>query len=66
MTEIASAVAAAVEQQNAATAEISRNTSLTADETQSITQAIADVTGSVGATDQSARQVDRSSATMRD
>jgi methyl-accepting chemotaxis protein len=60
------AIAAAVEQQNAATAEISRNTSLTADETQSITQAIADVTGSVGATDQSARQVDRSSATMRD
>ncbi|MDQ7249548.1 methyl-accepting chemotaxis protein [Dongia sedimenti] len=60
------AIAAAVEQQNAATAEISRNTSITADETQSITQAIAEVTTSVGTTDESAREVDRSSAAMRD
>jgi methyl-accepting chemotaxis protein len=60
------AIAAAVEQQNAATAEISRNTSITADETQSITRAMAEVTSSVGTTDQSARQVDRSSAAMRD
>jgi len=60
------AIAAAVEQQNAATAEISRNTSITADETQAITEAIAEVTGSVGTTDQSAREVDRSSAAMRD
>jgi methyl-accepting chemotaxis protein len=60
------AIAAAVEEQNAATAEISRNTSITADETQSITQAISEVTSSVGTTDQSARQVDRSSAAMRD
>ncbi|MDY0884994.1 cache domain-containing protein [Dongia soli] len=58
-------IAAAIEEQNAATSEISRNTNITADETQSITKAIADVTASVSSTDQSARSVDRSSAAMR-
>jgi hypothetical protein len=55
-----------VEQQNAATSEIDRNTGITAEETHSITQAIAEVTRSVADTDQSARRVDRHSSTMRD
>jgi methyl-accepting chemotaxis protein len=54
-----------VEEQNAATSEISRNTTLTAEQTRSITQAITDVSKSVSGTDQAARQVEEYSTLMR-
>jgi methyl-accepting chemotaxis protein len=60
-----SMIAAAVEQQNAATAEISRNSDITASETHQITQVIAEMTSAVDTTDQSARSVADSSAAMR-
>ena len=59
-------IAAAVEEQNAATSEISRNTALTAEQTRAITQAINEVAKSMGGTDQAARQVEQSSTAMRD
>ncbi|WP_340115476.1 methyl-accepting chemotaxis protein [Pelagibius sp. 7325] len=66
LLETTSAIAAAIEQQNAATGEISRNTDITARETQSITKAISDVTASVSATEATARSVSETSAIMQD
>jgi methyl-accepting chemotaxis protein len=66
LLETTSAIAAAIEQQNAATGEISRNTDITARETQSITKAISDVTASVSATEATAQSVSETSAIMQD
>ena len=62
LDEAAGAIAAAVEEQNAATSEISRNTAVTAEQTLAITHAITGVAKSVSGTDQAARQVEQSSA----
>ena len=61
-----SAIAAAIEEQNAATGEISRNTDVTAKETQSITRAIADVTASVRTTESVAQSVSQTSSAMQE
>lgn len=66
LEETTGTIAAAVEEQNAATSEISRNTNITAEQTHAITQAIAEVARSVGNTDQSARLVDAYSRAMRE
>jgi len=66
LLETTSAIAAAIEQQNAATGEISRNTDITARETQSITKAINDVTASVSATEATAQSVSETSAIMQE
>ncbi len=60
------AIAAAVEQQNAATGEISRNTDVTARETQAITSAISDVTSSVRTTESIAQSVSATSSAMQE
>jgi methyl-accepting chemotaxis protein len=60
------AIAAAIEEQNAATAEIGRNTDITAEETHSITQAIGDVSASVQITETTAQSVSQTSALMRE
>lgn len=65
LDESAGAIAAAIEEQNAATSEISRNTNLTADRTLAITQAIADLVRAASGTDQCARQVEEYSTSMR-
>jgi methyl-accepting chemotaxis protein len=60
------AIAAAIEQQNAATGEISRNTEVTARETQAITTAISDVTASVRTTESVAQSVSETSSAMQE
>jgi methyl-accepting chemotaxis protein len=65
LDESAGTIAAAVEEQNAATSEISRNTTVTAEQTRAITQAITEVAKSVSGTDQAARQVEEYSTLMR-
>src|SRR3546814_10456668 len=66
LLETTTAIAAAIEQQNAATSEISRNTEVTARETQQITRAIGDVTTSVRATEATAQSVSQTSAVMQE
>ncbi|HEY9550057.1 MAG TPA: methyl-accepting chemotaxis protein [Kiloniellaceae bacterium] len=66
LLETTTAIAAAIEEQNAATSEISRNTEVTSRETQSITQAISDVTASVRATEATAQSVSQTSAVMQE
>ena len=65
LDESAGTIAAAVEEQNAATSEISRNTAVTAEQTRAITQAINEVAKSMSGTDQAARQVEQYSTAMR-
>jgi methyl-accepting chemotaxis protein len=65
LDESAGTIAAAVEEQNAATSEISRNTAITAEQTRAITQAINEVAKSMSGTDQAARQVEEYSTAMR-
>jgi methyl-accepting chemotaxis protein len=64
LQETTTAIAAAIEEQNAATSEISRNTEVTARETQSINRAISDVTASVAATETTAESVSKTSSVM--
>jgi len=66
LLETTTAIAAAIEEQNAATSEISRNTEVTARETQQITRAIGDVTASVSATETTAQSVSQTSAVMQE
>ncbi|MGE5766250.1 MAG: methyl-accepting chemotaxis protein, partial [Bacteroidota bacterium] len=66
LLETTTAIAAAIEEQNAATSEISRNTEVTARETQQITRAIGDVTTSVRATETTAQSVSQTSAVMQE
>jgi len=63
--ETTAAITIAIEEQTAATSEITRNTDLTSDETQSIAEAIADVAQSVGATEATAKTMSAATATMR-
>ena len=66
LDESAGTIAAAVEEQDAATSEISRNTAVTAEQTRAITQAITEVAKSMSGTDQAAREVEQYSTAMRD
>jgi methyl-accepting chemotaxis protein len=66
LKQTTSAIAAAIEQQNAATGEISRNTEVTSRETQSITRSIAEVTTSVSNTETVAQSVRETSAVMQE
>ena len=66
LKQTTSAIAAAIEQQNAATGEISRNTEVTSKETQSITRAIAEVTTSVRNTETIAQSVSETSTVMQE
>lgn len=66
MLNSTTAIAAAIEEQNAATAEIGRNTDITAEETQSITQAIGDVSASVQITETTAQSVSQTSTMMQE
>src|SRR3546814_12874973 len=64
LLETTTAIAAAIEQQNAATSEISRHTAVTARETQQITRAIGDVTTPMRATDATAQSGRQTSAVI--
>jgi methyl-accepting chemotaxis protein len=66
LQETTTAIAAAIEQQSAATSEISRNTDVTSQETQSITRAIDAVTKSVNSTDNAAKSLSATSAAMQE
>jgi methyl-accepting chemotaxis protein len=65
LDESAGTIAAAVEQQNAATSEISRNTTVTAEQAVAITRDISGVAQSVDGTGRSVRDVEQHSVAIR-